>query len=300
VRTHRGDDGTYVVELARDTPLDGRLLGEVICSGLRRRYPRLGAIRVRIEFGEKAVAREAVAAKDFERRRDEAILAESEETVDEFHLCLDCQPFSHMHVCVITPDRPPMCGRNRNQIKAGALWGVDYRPWTRRDVGGGDLQHRAVKGEAIDATAGEWAGLNAAVSELSGGKVERVRIHSVCEAPHTSCGCFGALAFKIPGMGGIGVMHRGYGGTAPGELTWSVLANRAAGKQASGVTGITLNYLRSPKAFAGEGGLGSVRWATKRALEVMKPHLSPDSHVATEANATTVAELETFLATESK
>ena len=242
---------------------------------------------------------ESAAAAAFDRQRDAAILAESEETVDEFHLCIDCQPFSHAHVCVITPDRPPMCGRSRNEIKAGALWGADYRPWTRRAIGGDDLQFAIRKGEAIDAAAGEWSGINAAVQELTGGKLQRVRIHAVCEAPHTSCGCFGALAFQLPGGKGIGIMGRSYQGRAPGDLTWSSLANRAGGKQSPGVMGITLGYLRSPRAFAGEGGLGAVRWATQRALEVMAPHLPPGHRVATEEDATTLAELEAFLVSSS-
>ena len=150
VRARRGDDGAYLVELAEGATFSGSLLGEVIRAGLRRRYPKLGAIRVQVGFGEEALSREGVAVETFDRQRDAAILAESEESVGEFHLCIDCQPFSHMHVCVITPGRPPMCGRNRNEIKAGALWGADYRPWTRRDVGGKDLQHTVVKGEVID------------------------------------------------------------------------------------------------------------------------------------------------------
>ena len=188
-----------------------------------------------------------------------------------------------------------MCGRSRNEIKAGALWGADYRPWTRRTVGGERLQHAVSKGESVDAAAGEWAGVNAAANELTGGAVERVRIHAVLDSPHTSCGCFGALAFKIPGIDGIGVMHRGYKGVAPGALTWYLLANRAAGKQAPGVTGISLAYLRSPKAFAGEGGLRAVKWATTKAYGFVKPHLPIGARVATEDDATTLAELETFL-----
>jgi acetyl-CoA decarbonylase/synthase complex subunit beta len=188
-----------------------------------------------------------------------------------------------------------MCGRSRNEIKAGAIWGADYRPWTRRSVGGARLQHVVEKGEAIDEAAGEWAGLNAAVSELTGGVVERVRIHSVREAPHTSCGCFGALAFKIPGVDGIGVMHRGYKGVAPGELTWYMLANRAGGKQTDGVTGINLGYLRSPKAFAGEGGLAAVKWATTKAYGFIEPSLPAGVRVATDEEATTLAELRQFL-----
>ena len=295
VRTRRGDDGTYRVELAEGVALDGHLLGEVIHSGIKWKYPRIGPVQVSIAFGEEALDRECAIAKEFDRERDRAILTESEEATEEFHLCIDCQPFSHMHVCVITPYRPPMCNRSRNEIKAGALWGTDYRPWTRRKVGGKVLQHTVAKGEAIDEAAGEWAGVNAAVKELTGGKVERVRIHSVTEAPHTSCGCFGALAFKIPGIGGIGVMHRGYEGLAPGRLTWSMLANRAGGKQAAGLTGITVEYLKSPKAFAGEGGLSAVKWVTKKVFEIMEPCLPASVRIATEAEATTLPELEKFL-----
>jgi acetyl-CoA decarbonylase/synthase complex subunit beta len=294
VKTRKSDDGTYAVDLAEGISLSANLLGEVICSGLRHKYPRLGSVHVSIEFGKEAVERRRTITEQFERERDTAILAESEETVDEFHLCIDCQPFSHVHVCVITPDRPPMCGRSRNEIKAGALWGADYRPWTRRDVGGADLQHTIAKGLAIDASAGEWVGIDAAVKELSGGKVDRVRIHSIGVLPHTSCGCFQALAFGLPD-GGIGIMHRGYKGTAPGELTWTMLANRAGGKQSPGVAGIALKYLRSPKALCGEGGLAAVKWATTQVLEVMQPHLPAGARVATEEDALTTDELKRFL-----
>ncbi|MGC9349004.1 MAG: hypothetical protein ACP5JG_12745 [Anaerolineae bacterium] len=279
IRTRLDREGAYIVELAEGVQMDGTRLGEVIRAGLRRRYPRIGTIHVRVAFGDEALDHEAGYAAAFDRRRDAAILAESEETVEEFHICIDCQPFSHSHVCVVTPGRPPQCGRSRNEIKAAALWGVDYRPWTRREVGGADLQHTVAKGTVIDAQGGEWEGVNAAVHVFSGGQLDRVRIHAVNEAPHTSCGCFGALAFKLPDREGIGVMHRGYKGAAPGGLTWPILANWAGGKQAPGVTGITLSYLKSPKAFAGEGGLAAVKWATSKVFDLMQPYLPPDADV---------------------
>ena len=287
--------GEFRIELATGVVLDPHLLGEVIASGLRLKFPQIGPIQVRISFGKATLDSERAIAAAFARRRDTAIRAESDDTVDEFHLCIDCQPFSHRHVCVITPDHPPMCGRTRDVIKAGALWGVDYRPWTRRDLENKRLQYVVAKGEEISADAGEWSGVNAAVAELSDGKITRVCVHSVCDAPHTSCGCFRALAFKIPGIEGIGVMDRSYKGSAPGGLTWSKLANRAAGKQAPGVTGISLDYLESARAFAGEGGLAAVKWATEKAYHVMAPHLTPRARVATEADATTTEELLAFL-----
>ncbi|MCP4902428.1 MAG: hypothetical protein GY906_36140, partial [bacterium] len=294
VRLRRGEERELQVELSDGVELEPKLLGETIAAGIKRNYPRLDAVGVHVAMGGKTLARQRQIAEEFEVERDAAILAESEESVDEFVACIDCQPFSHSHVCIVTPARLPMCGQHHHSIRARALWGADFRPWTRREVGEADLQYTVPKGEPIDRAAGEWTGANEAVKRLSGGKVERVRLHGVCEAPHTSCGCFGALAFKLPGADGIGVMDRRYRGQAPGELTWSILANHAGGKQCPGVTGITLDYLQRPGAFEGEGGLTAVKWATKRAYDVLKPGLPDGAKVATEDDATTLEELHAF------
>jgi acetyl-CoA decarbonylase/synthase complex subunit beta len=143
--------------------------------------------------------------------------------------------------------------------------------------------------------AGEWENINATAKKLTNGKVERLRLHSVSEAPPTSCGCFGTIAFEIPTIGGIGLMSRRYDGVAPGDLTSYTLANRAGGKQYPGVVGFCRNYLESPRAFAGDGGLSAVKWVTKDLLKFLQPHLPEGAHVATEEDATTVEELKAFL-----
>jgi acetyl-CoA decarbonylase/synthase complex subunit beta len=133
------------------------------------------------------------------------------------------------------------------------------------------------------------------VSELTEGKIQRMRIHAVEEFPPSSCGCFGAIAFRIPGIDGIGVMHRSYAGEAPGGLSSIVLSNRAGGKQYPGVTGFNPRYFQSRKAFAAEGGLKAVKWATKQLYEKMAPYLPPGTRVATEDDATTLEELKAFM-----
>ncbi len=295
VRTRRDDAGEFTLELATGVELDAALLGDVIVSGLKCGFPRLGRAGVRIGLGEDAVQAEAKDVREFVRMRDAMLAAESEANVDEFDACIDCQPFALNHVCVVTPDRPPMCGKSWLSMKAQALWGGYGRPWTRREKMDEDLRRRIPKGAPIDADAGEWAGVNEAVRDLTNGGLDRVRIHAVCDAPHTSCGCFGALAFEIPGTDWVGVMHRGYEGEAPGGLTWSILANRAGGKQCPGVTGISLAYLKSPKFLGGEGGPSAVKWATVRAKEVLAAQLPPRATVATEDDATTMDELRAFL-----
>jgi acetyl-CoA decarbonylase/synthase complex subunit beta len=294
------NDGLFTVDIADGARFSGRMLCEVIRAGLLRDFPRIGPIHVSIYFGSEAVARERVRMDEFESRRKAAILDEHEETIDEFTACIDCQPFSHNHVCIITPDRPPQCGRPRHEIRACALWGANYRPWTRRDLANDDLQYVVPKGEIIDEAAGEWSGVNEAAHRLTGEKLDRVRIHSVFEAPHTSCGCFAALAFRIPATDWIGVMERNYPGTAPGGLTWVELANRAGGKQAAGVCGISLAYLGSRKAFAGDGGLASVKWVTRKAMQSMAPHLPVGAIVAVEDEAATLEALKAVLAPPAK
>ena len=94
--------------------------------------------------------------------------------------------------------------------------------------------------------------------------MQRVFLHSVREHPHSSCGCFAALAWWSDDMGGLGLMHRGFDGAAPDGSTWNSLANRAGGKQQPGLTGVGPAYLRSPRFLQGDGGWAAVKWMTAK------------------------------------
>ena len=72
---------------------------------------------------------------------------------------------------------------------------------------------------------------------------------------------------------------------------WTVGDAEALAREAEGI----LRGDRVKKAFAGEGGLRAVKWATSKAHEFAKPHLPVGARVATEEDATTLAELEEFL-----
>ena len=117
------------------------------------------------------------------------------------------------------------------------------------------------KGVLIDAERGEWAGVNQGAYKESGGKIERVQIHSITGGyPHSSCGCFAYLVFHMPELDGVGIIKRGFRGKAPNRMTWDMLANKAGGKQEPGICGVSLNYLKSPKFLQGDGGYGKVIW----------------------------------------
>ncbi|NLF37943.1 hypothetical protein GX586_00770 [bacterium] len=278
VRAERNGDDGFRLFLAREADASpGRIAGAV-AAGLKRAFPLLEGVAVEVFTGPAAAAAKQ-RADAFRAERARCISSERDDTAPHFHYCIECQPFSREHVCIVTPDRPPMCGRDRFQVKAAALFGATWHPFKRQDVPDGALRGALVPGTAIDAATGEYQSVNDAVRILSHGAVTRMTLHSVRSFPHTSCGCFRFLAFWIEGLDGIGVMERNYEGEAPGRLTWNILANRAGGKQSPGVTGVSEAYLRSPRFLKGDGGHAAIRWVSPKAYEAVKDLLPEHARV---------------------
>ncbi|GAG35338.1 unnamed protein product, partial [marine sediment metagenome] len=225
--------------------------------------------------------------REFKAEREREIAGMHEENVDDFLACIECQPFSQGHVCIITLDHPPMCGRDPGQVRAGAIFGAPWHPYRRRAQDAEQLREVIPKGRCLDAERGEYSGVNEAVRRLSGGKVQRVFLHSLNDYPGTSCGCFRCVGFRIEGYG-VGVMISGWKGRAPNGETWDTLANRASGKQADGVAGFRPPYLRSPKFLQADGGLDSIVWLNQDLLDQVGDLFRADRLPSTENDAATL------------
>jgi hypothetical protein len=285
----------FTLGLAEGVELPPERLAEAIRAGLKWNFPRLERIHVCVVFDAAELAKAVPNVAAFRQRRADALARRSEDNVDEFVACIECQSFSHSHVCIVTPDRVPMCGRDPGQVKCGALFGATWHPWKRRGLESQELREVIPKGRCLDPARGEYEGVNEAARRLTQGVVQRVFLHSLGGFPHTSCGCFHYLAFRIEGLG-LGVMNRGFRGSAPNGETWDSLANRAGGKQADGVSGLSLGYLRSAKFLQGDGGLAAVVWMPHDVLEQVRDLLPPDALPATENDAATMSDLATFMA----
>ncbi|MEM4473857.1 MAG: acetyl-CoA decarbonylase/synthase complex subunit beta, partial [Candidatus Bathyarchaeia archaeon] len=137
-----------------------------------------------------------------------------------------------------------------------------------------------------------------AVKKRTLGEIERVWLYTAFGYPHTSCGCFEAVAFYIPEVDGFGIVHRGYQGVAVNGLPFSTIADSTAGgRQVDGFHGISIEYMRSPKFLQADGGYSRVVWMPKEVKERVKNFIPAElvDKIATEEDAKNIEELKAFL-----
>jgi len=227
-----------------------------------------------------------VAMQDYETRDAKARGLKDEE-VDKFYGCVLCQSFAPSHVCVITPQRYSNCG---------AISWFDGRASAQVDPKGPVFAIE--RGELVNAEKGEFSGVNEAVKKRTLGEVNQVWLYTAFDHPHTSCGCFEAVAFYIPEVDGFGVVNRSFKGVTVNGLAFSTLADSTAGgRQIDGFHGMSIEYMRSTKFLAADGGWDRVVWLPKEVKERVKDFIPKEvvDKIATEENAQNIDALKAFL-----
>jgi acetyl-CoA decarbonylase/synthase complex subunit beta len=219
--------------------------------------------------------------------RDAKARGLKDEDVDTFYGCALCQSFAPSHVCVITPQRYSNCG---------AISWFDGKASASIDPKGPVFA--IPRGQMVNAEKGEFTGVNEAAKKRSMGEVNQVWLYTAFDHPHTSCGCFEAVTFYIPEVDGLAVVHRSFKGATVNGLPFSTIADSAAGgRQIDGFHGMSIEYMRSKKFFAADGGWNRVVWVPKEVKERVKDFIPADlvDKVATEEDAKNIDELKAFL-----
>ena len=117
----RHASGRLVLELARDFDLPPERIGESLVAAIRNEFPRIVKLSAEVIFDlERLIGMKAEVSAELTLRKRE-IAAATEESVPEFVTCVGCSAFAPDHVCLLTPERPPQCGRAYEFIKTGAL-----------------------------------------------------------------------------------------------------------------------------------------------------------------------------------
>jgi acetyl-CoA decarbonylase/synthase complex subunit beta len=262
-------------------------VGKVLQRLFKSELPFIEKIQITFMTDPEEVKEKFKEAMETYESRDAKARGLKDEDVNAFYGCTLCQSFAPTHVCVITPQRYSNCG---------AISWFDGRAAARVDPKG--PVYRIEKGECIDPVNGEYIGVNETVKMKSVGEISQVWLYTAFGYPHTSCGCFEGVAFYIPEVDGIGIVHRGFQETTPNGLPFSTLADSTAGgRQVDGFHGISIEYLRSPKLLQADGGWNRIVWLPASVKERVKDYIPGElvDRIPTEEDVTSIEQLKTFL-----
>ncbi|MFH1788673.1 MAG: CO dehydrogenase/CO-methylating acetyl-CoA synthase complex subunit beta [Candidatus Altiarchaeota archaeon] len=262
-------------------------VGKALMELFKMEMPFIEKMQVTFITDEKEVEKFYKKALDVYKARDERVRGMKDEEVDDFYGCILCQSFAPNHVCMISPQRPSLCG---------ALSWLDCRAAAKVEPDGPIFAIQ--KGEVLDAEKGEFAGVNESVVDRSNSKNERFYLYSMWEYPHTSCGCFEAIAFFIPEVNGVGIVDRGFKDETINGLKFSTMAGQTgAGEQTEGFQGFGLQWLHSEKFLSADGGWEKIAWMPSSLKDRFKESIPADlvDKIATEKDVSDINGLKDYL-----
>ena len=271
-------------------------IGKLLASKFRMDFPQLlDAVSVTLITDPEKIGFAKAQAEQVYHERDERIRGMSDKDVSTYYSCTLCQTFAPNHVCIITPERPALCG---------AISWLDGK--IAYEISPSGANQPVEKGAEINVQTGEYEGINRFVKKASHGEVERCTLYSVMEYPMTCCGCFECIALMLPEVNGIMVVNREFKGMTPSGMTFSTLAGTiGGGAQTPGFAGISKNYILSDRFLQGEGGIERLVWMPAQLKEELKARLEKKladtghagffEKIADENTATTIEDLMVFL-----
>lgn len=296
---HMGQRDTIwfrISKRAHDAGLTFADLGKIIHARYHGEFGEVvDKVQVTIYTKQEDVERLLEKAQAAYAERDERLGSLTDESVDTFYSCTLCQSFAPTHVCVITPERPGLCG-SYNWLDGKAAFEIN-------PTGG---NQPVAKGETVDDDRGQWSGVNDFVRENSQGSVEAFNTYSMMENPMTSCGCFEVISCVLPMCNGIMTVNREFKGDTPSGMKFSTLAGSVGGGvQSPGFLGHSKFYMGSPKFISADGGIKRLVWMPKELKEEMREFLQaagervgiPDlvDKIATEEDAVEESEVLEYL-----
>jgi len=295
---HMGQRDISWIRISKDAFKTGfrlKHIGKLLHGLYHDKYSNiLDKVQVKILTDERKVVELRETARKVFAERDKRIAGMTDEDIDTFYSCTLCQSFAPNHVCVVSPERPGLCG---------AYSWLDCRA-AFEIIPSGPNQPIS-KGNCIEPTIGQWDKVNAFVLKASGGNIERMSQYSMITDPMTSCGCFECIAAVLPSTGGIMIVNREFPEMTPCGMKFSTLAGTVGGgQQTPGFIGHSKHYINSRKFIAAEGGIKRIVWMPTMLKEEIKDAiaervkeigLTPEEFLAKIADETSAATEEEVL-----
>ncbi len=258
---HMGQRDIAWVRFSKDAVKSGfkiRHLGVILHAKMHSTFANIvDKIQVKIYTNPEDVAALKHKAKEAFRIRDERLKTLTDETVDTFYSCTLCQSFAPNHVCVVSPERPGLCGAY-NWLDCKAAF----------EINPAGPNQPIKKLETLDDKLGIWKGVNEFIYKASHQKLESFSAYSMMIDPMTSCGCFEVIVTILPTTNGVMAVNREYSEMTPCGMKFSTIAGMVGGGiQTPGFIGISKYFIASRKFIRADGGLKRLVWMPKQLKE---------------------------------
>ena len=265
---HQGQRDISWLRISKDAKEKGfkiKHFGDILHARLHQEYGAIAdKVQVKIYTDEEEASRLREIAREAYHKRDERIGGMTDDSVDTYYSCTLCQSFAPNHVCIVTPERPGLCG--------GFSW-LDCKA-NYQIVPTGPNQPVS-KGEVIDEVFGQWRGVNEYLATASRGNLLSFSAYSMLIDPMTSCGCFECISVVLPLTNGIMIVNREFMDMTPCGMKFSTLAGQIGGGiQTPGFVGHSKLYISSQKFISADGGFRRIAWMPKMLKEEVGPRLS--------------------------
>jgi acetyl-CoA synthase len=261
---HMGQRDMNWIRISNDAAKAGFKLehiGKLLHAKMHEQYSSIiDKVQVKIFTDQKQIEALREQGRAVYAERDARLAGMQDEDIETFYSCTLCQSFAPNHLCVVSPERPGLCG---------AYSWLDCR--AAYEITPSGPNQPISKGNCIEPTIGQWDKINAFVLKTSGGNVERMSQYSMITDPMTSCGCFECIAAVLPSTGGIMIVNREFAEMTPCGMKFSTLAGTVGGgQQTPGFIGHSKHYINSKKFIAAEGGIKRIVWMPTMLKEEIK------------------------------
>ncbi|MHC4911776.1 MAG: acetyl-CoA decarbonylase/synthase complex subunit alpha/beta [Planctomycetota bacterium] len=261
---HMGQRDINWVRISKDAAKAGFKLehiGKLLHAMYHEQYSNImDKVQVKIYTDEQEVLSLREEAVKVYAERDARLAGMTDEDVNTFYSCTLCQSFAPDHVCIVSPERPGLCG---------AYSWLDCR--AAYEITPSGPNQPIAKGNCVEPTIGQWDKVNAFVDNASRGNIVRMSQYSMITDPMTSCGCFECIAAVLPSTGGIMIVNREFAEMTPCGMKFSTLAGTVGGgNQTPGFIGHSKHYINSKKFIGAEGGISRIVWMPTMLKEDIK------------------------------
>ncbi|NLW71212.1 MAG: hypothetical protein GX061_09055 [Eubacteriaceae bacterium] len=286
----KGELKLTVSEKAVKGGFEPKHIGEVILFMIKREFGNIAKAQMTLIFDEQKVdeiKRKVISVRQAELK--EKLSKINDLNCGVFYVCSLCRAYCPRHVCIITPERPSLCGRI-DYMRAKAMYAADKNSAIRP----------IDSSVCTNAESGSYPEVNSVLKQALGEEYDQTSLYSLTDKPVSGFAGAQCVVAKLPSGMGVIIADRDYKGPTPygylteetpgektdgennegeektvGTMSYIELAAFSdEGKPRPGFISASKQFITSDKFMKKEGGIKRVLWMPKALKDELKDEIN--------------------------